>query len=77
MVSKPNPIGEADKKRRDVIKATYENTLASGDKNVYFIDGADLNVTGDATVDGCHPNDLGFYRMAEKIGDAIEKIGLI
>ena len=76
MVSKPNPIGEADKKRRDVIKATYENALASGDKNVYFIDGADLNVTGDATVDGCHPNDLGFYRMAEKIGDAIEKIGL-
>lgn len=33
-------------------------------------------MTGDATVDGCHPNDLGFYRMAEKIGNVIEKIGL-
>ena len=76
MVSKPDPIGEEDEKRRDIIKATYENALASGDKNVYFIDGADLGVTGDATVDGCHPNDLGFYRMAEKIGDVIEKIGL-
>lgn len=76
MVSKPDPIGEEDEKRRDIIKATYENALASGDKNVYFIDGTDLGVTGDATVDGCHPNDLGFYRMAEKIGNVIEKIGL-
>ena len=57
-------------KRRDIIKATYENALLAGDKNVWFIDGFELfgNADRDAcTVDGSHPNDLGFYRMAKAI----------
>lgn len=74
ILSKPTRLNDEGKKRRDIIKTTYENALASGDKNVYFIDGADFGVTGDATVDGVHPNDLGFYRMAEKIASVIEKI---
>jgi len=58
-------------KRRDIIYRTYSNALNSGDKNVKFIDGACLfnGMNPDAcTVDGCHPNDLGFMRMAEVIG---------
>lgn len=56
--------------RREVIRETYQTALAEGDKNVYYIDGAEL-FAGDAwdscTVDGCHPNDFGFYRMAMRI----------
>lgn len=56
--------------RRQIVKATYDTAVAEGDKNVYFIDGATLfegECWDSCTVDGCHPNDLGFYRMAMRI----------
>ena len=56
--------------RREVIRRTYTNALAAGDKNVYFLDGEQFfgNFARDmCTVDGCHPNDLGFLRMAESV----------
>jgi hypothetical protein len=55
-----------DAKRRDIIKNTYQNAIDRGDRNVYFIDGSELfGEPGKdyCTVDGCHPNDLGFYQM--------------
>lgn len=57
--------------RREVVKNTFRTALSEGDKNVYFIDGADLfggEEWDSCTVDGTHPNDLGFYRMAMRIG---------
>ncbi|MBO7224200.1 MAG: SGNH/GDSL hydrolase family protein [Kiritimatiellae bacterium] len=57
-------------KRRDLIRENYEKAIAAGDKHVYFIDGEILFGTANrdaCTVDGCHPNDLGFYRMYENI----------
>ena len=60
--------------RRDVVYNTYLNALKSGDRNVAFIDGASLfaGENRDAcTVDSCHPNDLGFLRMADRIGEAV------
>ncbi len=54
--------------RRDVIYRTYQNAKCRGDKNVYFIDGWSLYQGPDrdsCSVDGLHPNDLGFFRMAE------------
>jgi len=64
-------------KRWTVIHETYRKARAIGDNNVYFIDGREL-FTGDCwdicTVDGCHPNDLGFYRMAQGIGDVVGKL---
>ena len=60
---------QADK-RLKVVKETYEKALAEGDKNVYFIDGRQLFGKVDrenCTVDGTHPNDLGFYKMAKRI----------
>ncbi len=56
--------------RREIIMQTYLNARASGDKQVYFIDGAGLFGVHDrsaCTVDRCHPNDLGFYRMFEQV----------
>ncbi len=76
MVSKPdfNP-GTQDEARRAVILASYEKAVANGDKHVYFVDGARLfdgEFRDSCTVDGCHPNDLGFFRMAIGIGAAVE-----
>jgi hypothetical protein len=28
----------------------------------------------DGTVDGCHPNDLGFASMAKAVGEILEKV---
>ncbi len=56
--------------RRDLIKANYERGIAAGDKHLYFIDGEELFGTVDreaCAVDCCHPNDLGFYRMYERV----------
>jgi len=59
---------ERNARRRDIIRRTYENAVAAGDKNVYFIDGETFFGSTDrelCTVDDCHPNDLGFLRMAD------------
>lgn len=63
--------------RRDVIKQTYENAIARGDKNVYFIDGKTLypdSVRDHCTVDGAHPTDLGFYFFAQRLMKTINQI---
>lgn len=62
--------------RCEIVKETYENMINRGDKNVYFVENAELNrlCGSDGTVDGCHPTDLGFVSMAEAIGKVLEKI---
>ncbi len=64
-------------RRRNIILSTYARALAEGDRSIYFIDGkkvyAHFNEDG-CTVDNVHPNDLGFYRMAEVIGNEIASI---
>ncbi len=75
-VSRPNfqPWNTEDIRRRDVVYRTYHKALEEGDANVYFVDGFRLfggNRRYDCTVDGIHPNDLGFFRMAEMIGEAV------
>ena len=62
--------------RRGIIRRTFENAINAGDKNVYFVDGETLYGRYDrdcCTADSCHPNDLGFYRMAEKISPVLRK----
>lgn len=63
--------------RREIVMETYDRALADGDKNVRFVDGMHLfdgDFADSCTVDTCHPNDLGFFRMAQKFGDVIEEI---
>lgn len=63
--------------RRDIVKQTYEKALKEGDKNVYFIDGKDIfreDAVQSSTVDGCHPNDLGFYGFFRELSPIFEKI---
>ncbi|MBE7054103.1 MAG: hypothetical protein E7391_07520 [Ruminococcaceae bacterium] len=77
MMTRPqyNPTPFA-KELKPVIEKTYNNAINSGDKNVYLIDGTCLMeiAKGDGTVDGAHPNDLGFFSMAKAVGDVIEEI---
>ena len=65
-----------NKPRREVIRNTYLKSIKDGDKLTEFIDGETLfgieNYDA-CTVDGCHPNDLGFYRMAKIICPFVKK----
>lgn len=77
-VSKPDFRGDRNSiDRRAAIYETYRIAKESGDDNVYFIDG-ELLFAGEfrdsCTVDGCHPNDLGFYRMGQVIGETVGKL---
>ena len=79
LVSKPDFDADvlANIERRNVIYTTFINAINSGDKNVYYIDGQSLfkdEGRDSCTVDGCHPNDLGFMRMAETIGHVVKKV---
>lgn len=62
--------------RRDIVKKTYENAVANGDRNVYFIDGTTLleECKNNGTVDGIHPTDYGFHCMSKKILPTIKEI---
>jgi lysophospholipase L1-like esterase len=62
---------------RNIIKQTYLNAIRNNDKHVYFIDGKQLFGRTErdmCTVDGCHPNDLGFLRMANIITKKIQQV---
>ena len=62
--------------RRRVILETYNYDIYQGDQNVYFIDGERIHTGTYAdccTVDGGHPNDLGFMMMAEQIGGVLRR----
>ena len=76
IVSGPRAKYPESVRRRDIVKATYDNAIAAGDKNVYFVDG--LTIFGDVprkfvTVDGTHPTDLGFYLMYKSILPTLKK----
>lgn len=73
IIKKPKQFEE----RRRAVKATYDWAVAQGDKNVWYIDGAELfagECWDSCTVDGIHPNDFGFYRMAMRIEKTLKPI---
>lgn len=78
MVARPN-FDKNDPvccERRDIVRKTYDNAVANGDKRVYYVENETLFGMRDrdaCTVDGCHPNDLGFMRMAEGIYPAVRQ----
>ncbi len=63
--------------RRNLIFENYTRAFSEGDRNLFFVDGERM-FGGDCrdacTVDGCHPNDLGFYRMADAVGAVMKCI---
>ena len=76
-LTSPSDRFEKEPERRKVIRQTYEKAKKLGDNDVYFIDGKNLFGKIDrvnCTVDGVHPTDLGFYRIAKKIYKKIMEI---
>lgn len=65
-----NPENPDCRARQAIIRTTYENARAAGDERVFHLNNELLFGARDrdaCTVDGCHPNDLGFMRMAEAL----------
>jgi len=63
--------------RREIIRKNFQRAKAEGDEKLWYIDGATLFGTEDhldCTVDCTHPNDLGFYRMAQTIRPVLEEM---
>ncbi len=76
MVTKPD-YRQTNWNRKIVIMESYQKALATGDRNVYFIDGTGF-FTGEereaCTMDGTHPNDLGMYWMAQGMVHILRRI---
>lgn len=70
---------EEPRKQREISKKiehdNVEKLRADGDQNIHFIDAESFQGEDfwECTVDGVHPTDLGFYRMAENLLPEIEK----
>ena len=63
--------------RREIVKQTYIRAKNNGDSNVFFIDGETLYQSlhrEGCSADTCHPNDVGFYRMAEVIEPVLKNL---
>lgn len=63
--------------RRKIIRTTYNRAKKQGDANVYFIDGKRYygkTHRDICAVDGCHPTDLGFCKMAKTILPTLKNI---
>jgi hypothetical protein len=82
VLSRPDlwPDSPADvSARRDIVRATVRRARARGDRRVAFLDGARLFGRAnrdDCTVDRCHPNDLGFRRMADAVLAGLRRLGV-
>jgi len=64
-----DPSAESEKNR--VLRRGVEELRAAGIRNLRLVGGhQQLGADGEGTVDGCHPTDLGFVRMA----DALEPV---
>jgi len=77
LVSRPDfdPRAVESRARREIIRSTFNDAVARGDRQVFMVDGEFLFGQSDrdaCTVDGCHPNDLGFLRMADAITPAVQ-----
>ena len=67
---------EARNGNREFQQQTVETLRQQGDAHLYFHDGSELlgEDFDECTVDGVHPTDLGFYRMAVALEPVLRKI---
>ncbi len=66
------------KTRYNIVYDTYKQAKNNGDESVYFVDVIkeieESGVCDSFSVDGCHPNDLGFFCMANALEKTLRKI---
>lgn len=64
-------------RRRQIQIENVEQRRAEGDSNIHFVDGSKLlgeDSVSECTVDGIHPTDLGFLRMAQSLAPTIRQL---
>ena len=70
-LTRPDITGDVEgEERHKIVFDTYQKAKKDGDKNVYFLSGKKFygkKNRWDFAVDGCHPTDFGFVKMADKI----------
>lgn len=60
--------------KNKAVKAIYDKLVAEGWKDLVYLPADEMfDDSGEGTVDGCHPNDLGMMTMANAYGDAVAK----
>ncbi len=80
MMTRPNyHLSREEEERKQIIHTTYQNALACGDKNVYFIDNEALTALckDNGLVDRCHPTDFGFASMADALCKVLQEIEVV
>lgn len=62
--------------RLSIIRQTYQNAVAAGDRHVRFLSGNEMlkGIKDVAFADNVHPGDSGFLRMAKYIGEALKEL---
>jgi len=61
--------------KNDALRATFERLTAEGVTGLHHVAGGPLLGTdGEATVDGTHPTDLGFLRMADALEPLLRRL---
>lgn len=79
IITRPDywPAPAFNDKRTAIILETFDYAKSIGDENVYFVDGKTFfngEYSRNCTMDGCHPNDVGFSRMAEVLAPVFAKV---
>ena len=78
MITRPTVcnIPAETEERFNIVKRTYDNARAAGDRNVYLINGLDFfgELGNECAVDGVHPTDMGFYLMANRIAEELKPL---
>ena len=79
VLSRPNFFRDPEDsaRRREVIWDTCRAAWAQGDRNICCLDGETLlagSEPSNCTVDGIHPNDGGFLRMAERVEPLLRQL---
>lgn len=73
-----NVFDRAPTSKAKILRAIYDKLKAEDAprwKNLHYLEAKEmLGHDGEATVDGCHPNDLGMRRMGDAFGDALNRI---
>jgi len=65
---------ESYENKNQAVRAAYDTLMAEGIGGLFYVEGKTLLGTdGEATVDGTHPTDLGFMRMADALEPALRR----
>lgn len=66
---------QAIREKNDALRRTFRRMVRGGGRGLYYVRaGRLLDSDGEATVDGAHPNDLGFVRMANGLEPVLREI---